>query len=74
MDSLQMKCCHIYMFIRLSATILNYLENGTELLELCTVCELPGMLWATERHGRMVELLLRIQDVGNIMRASWVRR
>jgi len=65
-----MKCRHIYMFIRLSATIINYLENGTELLELCTVCGLPGMLCATERHGRMVELLLRVQDVGNTMRVS----
>ena len=44
MNSLQLKCGHIYMLIRLSAIILNYLENGTELLELCTVCELPGML------------------------------
>ena len=44
MASLQMKCGHIYRFIRLSAVIINYLENGTELLELCTVCEIPGML------------------------------
>lgn len=44
MDSLQMKCGHIYMLTRLSAIIINYLENGTELLELCTVCELNGML------------------------------
>ena len=43
MDSLQMKCGHICMFIRLSSIIINYLENDTELLELCTVCELPGM-------------------------------
>jgi len=74
MDNLQMKCGHIYMFIRVSAIIINHLENGTELLELCTVFELPGMLWATERHGRMVELLLSVQDVGTIIRASWVRR
>jgi hypothetical protein len=26
------------MFVRLSAIIINYLKNGTELLELCTVC------------------------------------
>jgi hypothetical protein len=48
MDSLQIKCGHIYMFI---LCLLSYLENGTELLELCTVCELPGMLCAAARQA-----------------------
>ena len=66
-----MKCGHMCMFIRQSAVILKYLQNRHRITRtVYSLCELPVMLWATERHGRMVERLLRVRNVDNVRRAS----